>query len=112
MQKKTTRQIAEELAGLYSTEHKDHPENVLWNYPAPDRIVKALKILIHVMFPGMAPSEDEALEPHFEQQLNDVASLLQPELERALPFRWQGASEDSQRHHRLWPLITHVSQGW
>jgi len=46
------------------------------------------------VFPGMAPSEDEALEPHFEQQLNDVASLLQPELERALPFRWQGASAD------------------
>lgn len=101
MQKKSTRQIAKELAGLYSTEHQDHPENVLWNYPAPDRIVQALKILIHVMFPGMAPSDNEALEPHFEKQLDEVADLLQPELERAIPFRWQGTAACNTGEHAL-----------
>jgi hypothetical protein len=46
------------LTGLYSTGHEDRPENVLWNYPAAGRVVEALKILIHVMFPGMYPSEE------------------------------------------------------
>ncbi len=92
MQKETTQQIAKELSQLYSTEHVDHPENVLWNYPAADQVVKALKILIRVMFPELAPTVDEELEPHFKKQLNEVAALLGPEIERAVPFRWQGAS--------------------
>ncbi|HKL23062.1 MAG TPA: serine O-acetyltransferase EpsC, partial [Tichowtungia sp.] len=83
---------AEQLAKLYSTEHVDHPENVLWNYPAADRVVKALKTLVRVMFPGLAPDENEALEPHFEKQLDEAAALLLPETERALPFRWQSAA--------------------
>ncbi len=92
MQNKSTRQIAQSLARLYSTQHADHPENVLWNYPAADQVVKALKILIRVMFPGLAPANDEKLEPHFEKQLDQTATLLGPELERAIPFLWQGAA--------------------
>ncbi|MFA7368176.1 MAG: serine O-acetyltransferase EpsC [Kiritimatiellales bacterium] len=80
------------LAGLYSTGHEDRPENVLWNYPAAGRVVEALKILIHVMFPGMYPSEEEALETYFGKQLKDVSVLLRPELERAIPFLWQSES--------------------
>ncbi len=80
------------LAGLYSTGHEDRPENVLWNYPAAGRVVEALKILIHVMFPGMYPSEQEALETYFEKQLKEVALRLLPELERSIPFRWQSES--------------------
>jgi serine O-acetyltransferase len=86
------RKTAEKLTKLYSTEHADHPENVLWNYPAADQVVKALKILVRVMFPGLAPSDSDALEPYFERQLDQVAALLAPELERAIPFRWQGAA--------------------
>lgn len=80
------------LAGLYSSEQDDRPENVLWNYPSAPRIVEALKILIHIMFPGMAPSEQEELEPHFFNQLKNVERLMLPELERAIPFRWQSES--------------------
>jgi serine O-acetyltransferase len=83
---------AEKLAGLYVTGHEDRPENVLWNYPAAGRVVEALKILIHVMFPGMYPSKEEALETYFGKQLGDVSRLLLPELERAVPFRWQSES--------------------
>jgi len=89
------RQPAEQLAKLYSTEHVDHPENVLWNYPAADRVVQALKILVRVMFPELAPDENKALELHFEKQLDEAAALLLPEVERALPFRWQSAAADS-----------------
>jgi serine O-acetyltransferase len=85
-------ETAEKLAGLYSSEHEDRPENVLWNYPSASRIVEALKILIHVMFPGMLPSQEEALTPHFIKQLRDVERLMRPELERAIPFRWQSES--------------------
>lgn len=80
------------LAGLYSSEHDDRPENVLWNYPAAGRIVEALKILIHVMFPDMYPAEEEPLDAYFKKQLKEVARLLLPELERAVPFRWQAES--------------------
>jgi serine O-acetyltransferase len=85
-------EAAKALSGLYSIGHDDHPENVLWNYPAATRVVEALKILIHVMFPGMYPAEEEPLETYFEKQLQEVAWLLLPELERAVPFRWQSES--------------------
>jgi serine O-acetyltransferase len=85
-------ETAKALSGLYSTGHDDRPENVLWNYPAAGRVVDALKILIHVMFPGMYPSEEEALDSYFKKQLSDVSQLLLPELERAIPFRWQSES--------------------
>jgi len=88
----TVTQTAAALTGLYSSEHDDRPENVLWNYPAAAHVVEALKILIHIMFPGMYPSEAEELEPHFVKQLKEVAGLLLPELERAIPFRWQAES--------------------
>jgi serine O-acetyltransferase len=83
---------AASLTGLYSSDRLDRPENVLWNYPAAAPVVRALKILIHVMFPGMLPSEEEALEPHFVKQLDEAEKLLRPELERAVPFRWQAES--------------------
>jgi serine O-acetyltransferase len=85
-------ETAAALARLYSTGHDDRPENVLWNYPSASRIVEALKTLVHVMFPGMYPAEEEALETYFEKQLRTVADCLLPELERALPFRWTSES--------------------
>ena len=88
----SVKKTATALTGLYSTGHEDRPENVLWNYPAAGRVVEALKILIHVMFPGMYPSKEEELEFYFEKQLKAVSVLLLQELERAIPFRWQSES--------------------
>ncbi|MBM4152532.1 MAG: serine acetyltransferase [Kiritimatiellaceae bacterium] len=85
-------EIARTLSGLYSTGHGDHPENVLWNYPAADCVVKSLKILVHIMFPGMYPSKEEPLASYFDKQLQEVTRILLPELERAVPFRWQSES--------------------
>lgn len=85
-------QTADSLTRLYAPGHEDRPENVLWNYPAAAKVVEALKILIHVMFPGMLPSEQEELKPHFIKQLRAVEKLLLPELNRAVPFRWQAES--------------------
>lgn len=97
-------ETAAALARLYSTGHEDRADNVLWNYPAARRIVEALKILVHVMFPSLYPSEKEALETYFKKQLEEVSVLLLPELERAVPFRWQ--SESARRTGA--PAITNV----
>lgn len=93
--KNSLNETARALTALYSTGPKDRPENVLWNYPAPSRVVEALKILIHVIFPGMYSAEEEDLEVYFEKQLQEVAQRLLPELERAIPFRW--TSESARR---------------
>ncbi|MDK2858483.1 MAG: serine O-acetyltransferase [Verrucomicrobiota bacterium] len=87
-----TGRTADALAALYASGHDDRPENVLWNYPAASRVVEALKILIHIMFPEMAPSGTEELKPHFAGKIAQIALLLRPELERAIPFRWMSAS--------------------
>jgi serine O-acetyltransferase len=84
--------VAAELTGLFSSGAEDRPENVLWNYPAADRIVEALKLLIHVMYPGMYSSAEENLDGYFTKQLGAVADRLLPELERAIPYRWRSAS--------------------
>jgi len=84
---------AKKLAELYATGHDDRPDNVLWNYPAAGHVVSALKTLIHVMFPGIYPSEAEELEPHLTRQLETVSGLLLPEIERAVPYRWMAAAE-------------------
>ncbi|MBI9021331.1 MAG: serine acetyltransferase [Verrucomicrobia bacterium] len=86
-------ETAKQLAELYATGHEDRPDNVLWNYPAADRVVSALKTLIHVMFPGFYTSEAEELEALFTKQLKEVSTLLLPEIERAVPFRWLSAAE-------------------
>ncbi len=86
------KETADALAALYAVGHDDRAENVLWNYPAASRIVEALKVIIHIMFPEMAPTDDEELTPHIVRQINDVVRFLRPEFERAIPFRWQSES--------------------
>ena len=84
---------AKKLADLYATGHEDRPDNVLWNYPAADQVVSALKTLIHVMFPGIYSSKSEDLETLFSNQLKEISGLLLPEIERAVPYRWLAAAE-------------------
>ncbi len=86
-------ETAKKLAGLYATSREDRPDNVLWNYPAADHLVSALKTLIHVMFPGIYSSVSEDLETLFSKQLNEVSKELLPEIERAVPYRWLAAAE-------------------
>ncbi len=89
----STKQIADRLSRLYSVGHEDRPDNVLWNYPAAPQVVRALKALIHVMFPGLYTSEGNDLRAGFIREINDVSELLLPEIERAIPYRWLAAAE-------------------
>ena len=50
-------------------------------------------ILIHVMFPGIHNSKPENLEELFTRQLNEIQTILLPELERAIPYRWLATAE-------------------
>lgn len=89
----TTEQIAERLSRLYSVGREDRPDNVLWNYPSAPQVVRALKTLIHVMFPGLYASENNELHAGFVREINTVSDLLLPEIERAIPYRWLAAAE-------------------
>ena len=86
-------ETAKKLAGLYATGHEDRPDNVLWNYPSLDRVVGALKTLIHMMLPGIYASKSEKLETFFTKQIQEVSDLLLPEIERTVPYRWLAAAE-------------------
>ncbi len=84
---------ADELHKLYSFEGGDSPSKALGGYPNPTRIIEALKVLIDVMFPGRfsgGVSKPEELLPFISERLVYAAETLGPEIERAIPFRWQG----------------------
>ena len=88
---------AAELSALYSTGDEDRPENVMGNSPAAANIVKALKILIRVMFPEIAPANQQELQNWFSEQLSEFSALLLPELETAIPFRWKSISGQREK---------------
>ena len=84
-----TNETAKKLAALYETGHDDRPENVLWNYPAAGQVVEALKILIHVMFPGMYPAKEEALDVYLKNSSPKFRACFCPNW--SAPFRFAGS---------------------
>ncbi len=89
----TALKIADELRQQYSFGEVDAPDRALGDYPNPTRVIEALKILIDVMFPGRFSggiSRSEELLPFISERLEYAAGLLGPEIERAVPFRWNG----------------------
>lgn len=94
-------QAALALRAFYDPGMDDRPDNVLWNYPSAPRLVEALKILIHILFPQLTPPDPDDLLSYFKTQLEQVHERLVPELIRALPFRWRA---ESARHEKITPL--------
>jgi len=90
--------LCETVAGLrpfYSDGQGDRPDSVLSNYPNATRVVDALRVLVDAMFPGRIHAADirhEELGVFLLRRLSMAWRLLRPEIERALPFRWLGAS--------------------
>ena len=86
-------QAAQTLIPLYSEEKEDRADSVLSLYPNTSNIVEALKLLIDAMFPGrmsQADIEADEIGIFLVRRLSDAWSLLRPEVERAIPFRWVG----------------------
>ena len=86
-------QAAEELQPLYSQEDADLADRPLWQHPEIDQVTESLRILSDVLFPGRYIPEPNDFQHFFIQQLENVAEILQEEIEKALPFRWMGAAD-------------------
>jgi len=83
-----------ELVRLYAA-HGDSPESLLSNYPNPEPIIEALKILIDALFPGKfsgGPVDEDEIGIFLVRRLSEAWQPLRSQIERALPFRWIGAA--------------------
>ncbi len=90
-------QTAAALAKLYSTGDEDRPENILGNSPAAANVVKALKVLLHILCPKISPANQQELQRWMNAQLKEFRDLLLPEIETAIPFRWKSASGQREK---------------
>jgi serine O-acetyltransferase len=93
---KTSEQIqktAGALLPLYSQTEADLPDQPLWQHPEINQVLEVLRIVSDVLFPGKHIPEPSDFEDYFIQQLENAADILQPEIEKALPFRWIGAAD-------------------
>jgi len=86
-------ETAERMMPLYTDVAEDVPENVLSDYPDAEEVVSALKMLVDLMLPGrMNPGViglDE-FSVFLFRRLSRTWRHLRPQIERSLPFRWQG----------------------
>ncbi len=100
---------AKELLPLYSQAEADLPDQPLWQHPEIGQVVEALRVVSDVLFPGKHIPEPADFEDYFVQQLENVAEILQPEIEKALPFRWMGAADAHEKREPLHNL-DHASE--
>jgi serine O-acetyltransferase len=84
---------AGELVPLYTHSDTDLPDRPLWEHPEIAQVTEAQRILSDILFPGKYIPEPVDFLAYFVQQLENIAEILQPEIERALPFRWMGAAD-------------------
>ena len=84
---------ATSLIPLFSEAKEDRADSLLGSYPNTSNVVEALKLFIDVMFPGRMSQnniERDELGIFLVRRISDGWSLLRPEIERAIPFRWMG----------------------
>ncbi len=108
--KKRVGQAADSLEKLFSLCDKtDQPENIVSCYPKVENIVSGLQSLMEVMIPGkFSPRPEDTVDINrFLRRLIGFSwEALQPEIEKAIPFRWFGADsekefDDKQDFHQL-----------
>jgi serine O-acetyltransferase len=89
------------LLPTYTDDEQDRADSVLDSYPNPAHIVEALRILVDVMMPGkMTPGKiaPDELGLFLMRRLSHAWRVLRPEIELALPFRWQGEAAQNEKH--------------
>jgi len=92
---------ATELLPLYSKTEEDLPDRPLWEHPEIGQVTEALRILSDVLFPGKYNPEPIDFQGFFIHQLTHVCEILQPEIEKALPFRWMGAADAHEKRQPI-----------
>jgi len=87
----TVAQTVEALEPLYTVcNETDRPENIVSCYPKVESVIDSLLAFIEVMLPGkFSPNQEdtENLPDFLSSLLNYAWESLQPEIEKALPFR-------------------------
>ncbi len=87
------KQIEKQLIELYTFAEEDDPSSIVSNYPQVDSVIKALQILIDILIPGkytaICKNKGDYRE-FLNKQLGKAFKLLNPQLKRALKFRWLG----------------------
>jgi serine O-acetyltransferase len=96
-------QTVRELLPLYASEEADLPDRPLWAHPEIDPVIEVLRLVSDILFPGRNNPEPDDFRIFFEQQLQQAAELLLPEVVKALPFRWMAAAD----LHENRPAIQH-----
>ncbi len=94
--------IVDRLLSFYSDCDEDRPDSVLGCYPNSQKIIDALKTLIDLLFPGKLshkPVHRRGLPTYLRNRTARAIALLQPEIERALPFRWKGEAARHEGGH-------------
>jgi serine O-acetyltransferase len=84
---------ARELVPLYSDSAEDVPENVLSEYPDPQEVESALKMLVDLLLPGRMKPGTIGLDDFnvfLLRRLSHTWRHLRPQIERSIPFRWVG----------------------
>ncbi|MFH0907723.1 MAG: serine O-acetyltransferase EpsC [bacterium] len=83
------------LLPLYSDGRIDRPDSIVRSHPNSAHIIKALKLLIDLMFPGrmaVTSIHGAKIGSYLKRRLDGGCKVLAPEIERALAFRWIGAA--------------------
>jgi serine O-acetyltransferase len=88
------------LRPLYCTDQTDRPDSLLCGYPDPERIIESLQVLIDLLLPGRSAPSD--IDPDdfgvfLLRRLSAAWRGLRPSIEKAIPFRWKGASASSRK---------------
>ena len=92
-------QASTALIPLFSDAKEDRADSLLGTYPNTTNIIDALKLFIDVMFPGRMSQNDiepDELGIFLVRRISDAWSLLRPEIEKAIPFRWIGEAARSE----------------
>lgn len=96
-------EIVDRLTASYSDCDEDRPDSVIGCYPNSQKIIEALKTLIDLLFPGKlshTPVHRRGLPAYLRTRTTRALRLLQPEIERALPFRWKGEAAKHEGGHK------------
>ena len=98
-QDETAAKTARALLPLYRESEDDFPECVHAQGPNAPSIIRAQRLLIDVLLPGRnakAVRSGQPFQLYLERMLQRAREILQPEVEKAIPFRWLGraASEE------------------
>ncbi len=104
---------------MYSQGAGDCPDAVLQGYPDPKNSIAGLRCLFEVLFPGINAARlgQQDLQEYLVKGIADASAYLRPEIERALPFRWdseskpQSANFEEESHaivDRLMDSLPHI----